>query len=165
MLRTLRPSTSQEELYAAHEPDLRPVPDGNGGFNMFQFSEWSVCFKSGESYYELYIPAGFVSDGTSGGIVAHVLNIQQIGLECRATWTHDALYRCQGDLLRQPDWRLSELFKDHAQVSLKKFEKSECDDIMLWLLLDSQVSFERSHLMHFAVKEFGQSAWDSHTPK
>lgn len=144
------------------QPPLLPIADGSpNGYNYLQRGDWSVEFSIHGQRYRIVIPDGFISDGTTipRGLWT-LAGIERDGLERRASWLHDYLYKNQGNAPRLAvmiagEWR---------GVSLS-FTKSEADAIFGSLLIESGVTLTRAAIMYAAVLKYGQAAWDSHTPK
>lgn len=154
--------TNLLQSFASREPDLRPIPLGESGdFQFYQYSDWTVEFVVKGIRYRLTITEGLISDGTSGGWAKHLGGIERTGLECRGSWAHDGLYINNGDV-HKAGWSLEvwNHFNNTWDKSDYVFNRGECDEIFLWLLLDNQVPQERADTMYFFVRRFGWVPWN-----
>ena len=156
----LKSGNESLDVFASRQPDLRPVPTGIGdSYNYFLYADFSVNFILSDAVYQIVIPRGFVSDGTSiPRVLQSLAGITHDGLERRASWTHDWLYSNLGKVSG-----VSTIGKDGSwEPSSRVFSRDECDLIFKWLLSDTGTSKDRTNLLYFFVHTFGGIAWASH---
>jgi hypothetical protein len=151
--------TAQQIARAKRQPNLLPLENGKpDGYLYLQLGDWEVEFDYKGEHYSLWIPDGFISDGTSiPRWVESLANITPDGLERRASWLHDYLYKHNG--------RCEHLMKskDGVQTAVAEpFTKDAADEIFWWMLVDDGCTQRRAAEMFQAVHFFGQSSWDSH---
>ncbi len=141
-------------------PILIPVPvkDKLDECNYRQSGEYYSHFKLDGVDYDLLIEDKFTSDGTSSNkFISFLTGIQRYGLEIVASWPHDKLYSTNGGLLKPI------FVYNKGRLVTRVFTKDEADTIFYQILFQAKgVSGGRAEHMYWAVKHFGQAAWDSH---
>lgn len=95
-----------------------------------------------DAEFRITVPRGFITDGASiprgfWSLIGHPLN----GKHASPAVVHDYLYVTQA------------------------FDKDYADRVFLEAMKAKGVSFIRRHLMYYAVKFFGTSAWNSYKKK
>ncbi len=147
---------------AGLNPNLAPIADGTpNGFNYLQRGAWPVAFPAHGQLYRVTVPDGFVSDGTSiPRALWSIAGIERDGLERRASWLHDYLYKNHGSV---PG--LTIFVGGQWRGVTFTFSREEVDGIFAVLLLDCGVTEIRAGIMWTMVRKYGESAWQSHTPK
>lgn len=140
-------------------PNLAPIADGTpNGWNYIQRGDWVCEFTAHGQRYRVIIPDGFTSDGTSiPRVLWSLAGIERDGLERRASWLHDYLYKNRGSVTR-----LTVMIAGEWRGVAIAFTRDEVDGIFASLLLDSGVTRTRTAIMWTAVRAEGQKAWDSH---
>lgn len=111
--------------------------------------------------YKIIIPKDFVTDGASiPRFCWSLTGLIPSGVHLGAAVVHDYLYEHRGHLVRgELSFGKSERY-DFWIVCASDWNRKECDDMFRRIMTDAGETVWKREAMYWAVRVFGQAAWD-----